>query len=223
MPHTTRFTLTNRHGQRIVGLIDEPEGDAPIPRALVLCHGYGGDKDGRYLQRIAALTAAGAATIRFDFTNGAGESDGTLAGASVSGYADDLDDVLDFVAQQPRLAAAAPAIGGHSYAGRVVLTVAGRRAGLAAVYFLCGVYERPGDNQMASVVARITAPIVIITAAADREVPLAHAEALARAAGDKIAAFETIPGADHNFLAPGTADHLARIIQETFFQLTTSL
>jgi dienelactone hydrolase len=62
---------------------------------------------------------------------------------------------------------------------------------------------------------------VIVHAAADREVPLAQAEALARAAGAKVVAFETIAGADHNFTAPGTAERLGVIVRESFSRLTT--
>ena len=215
---TERFIFANRRGRRIVGLIDYPPGADPVARTLVLCHGYGGDKDGRYLATIAnAVTGAGGATVRFDFTDGAGESDGTLAGASVGGYADDLDDVLDFVARQPRLAGCALGIGGHSYAGRVVLVVAARRPGLTAVYFLSGVYERVGAGTMAAVVARIAAPLFIIHAGSDREVPLAQAEALAQATGSRAIAFEVIAGADHNFTAPGTAERLAASIRDSFF------
>lgn len=218
MGATERFAIANRRGRRIVGLIDYPPGADPVGRTLVLCHGYGGDKDGRHLRSIAAAAAdTGGATVRFDFTDGAGESDGTLAGASVAGYADDLDDVLDYAAGLPRLAGGPFGIGGHSYAGRVVLVVAARRPGLAAVYFLCGVYGHDGDLAMAAVVDRITAPIAIIHAGADREVPLAHAEALARAAGPKVGLFEVISGADHNFTAPGTVKRLAVIIRDDFF------
>ena len=46
---TERFVLTNRHGKRIAGLIDYPAGAGPVPDVLVVCHGYGGDKDGEYL------------------------------------------------------------------------------------------------------------------------------------------------------------------------------
>ena len=60
MPTTERFTLANRRGRHVVGLIDYPDGGRRAARVLVLCHGYGGDKDGRYLQQIAAVvTAAG--------------------------------------------------------------------------------------------------------------------------------------------------------------------
>lgn len=211
-----RFTLTNRHGQRIVGLLDAPPGDAPLARTIVLCHGYGGDKDGRYLREIAkTLVAEGVAVVRFDFTNGAGESDGDLSGASVSGYADDLDDVLDYLRTQPRLSKTAVAIGGHSYAGMVVLVVAARRAEIAAVFFLAAVFDRTKEFDMAAIARRITAPIVIIGAGADREVTAAQAEALARIAGPTVIAQLTVPRADHNFTAPGTAHQLAELIRET--------
>lgn len=216
MADSERFTLTTRHGQRLVGLLDYPTGTGPVARALVLCHGYGGDKDGRYLRQIAAtVTEAGGAVVRFDFTNGAGESDGTLRDASVAHYADDLDDVLDFVAHQPRLAASAVSIGGHSYAGMVVLAVAARRPGLAAVFFLSAVYNRTSDFDMPAIVARITAPIIIISAGADREVSSAQADALVRDAGPKVISRAVVDGADHNFTASGTAAQLATMIRDT--------
>lgn len=212
------FTLTTRHGQRLVGLIDYPPGSGPAAHTLVLCHGYGGNKEGRYLHQIAAtLTAAGGATIRFDFANGAGASDGTLRDASVAGYADDLDDVLDFAARQPRLAGRPVSIGGHSYAGMVVLVVAARRPALATVFSLAAVFDRTREFDMPGVVARIAAPIVILDAGADREVASGQADALARIAGQRVLARHTIPGADHNFTAPGTAAALAALIRDAIF------
>lgn len=208
------FTLTTRHGQRLVGMIDYPPGDAPVARTLVLCHGYGGDMAGRYLRQIAAtLGADGVAAVRFDFTNGAGASDGALSGASVSGYADDLDDVLALVRAQPRLRASALAIGGHSYAGMVVIVVAARHRDIAGVFFLAAVFDRTDEFAMNAVAARVVAPIVIIMAGADREVAAMQADALARAAGKRVVARVTIPGADHNFTAPGSASALADAIR----------
>jgi alpha/beta superfamily hydrolase len=194
------FTLTTRHGQQLVGVIDYPAGAGPVARTLVLCHGYGGDMAGRYLRQIAAtLTEAGVATVRFDFTNGAGKSDGALSDASVSGYADDLDDVLDLVRMQPRLRGATPIIGGHSYAIR-------------GVFFLAAVFDRTKEFVMDTIAAQVLAPIVIITAGADREVAATQADALVRAAGERVVARVRIPGADHNFTAPGTASALAEAI-----------
>lgn len=213
------FTLTNHRGRRIAGLIDYPSGTEPVARTLVVCHGYGGDKDGDYLRRIAAtLAEAGIAVVRFDFTDGAGESDGTLRDASVGGYADDLEDVLDFVARQPRLADGAVSIGGHSYAGMVVLVVASRRSrrapAIAAVFFLSAVFDRTDEFDMPAMVERIRAPIVIVHGAHDREVPLSQPEALRRVAGDRVVATTIVPGADHNYHAPGTATRLAETIRD---------
>ncbi len=210
---TAPFTLATRHGQQLVGAIDYPAGDAPVARTLILCHGYGGDMAGRYLRQIAAtLGADGVATVRFDFTNGAGMSDGELRDASVSGYADDLDDVLDFVRAQPRLRAGTFAIGGHSYAGMPIIVVAARRRDIAGVFFLAAVFDRTSEFAMADVAAQVVAPIVIVMAGADREVAATQADALVRAAGERVVARVTIPGADHNFTAPGSASALADAI-----------
>jgi alpha/beta superfamily hydrolase len=207
------FTLTTRHGQQLVGVIDYPAGAGAVARTLVLCHGYGGDMAGRYLRQIAAtLTEAGVATVRFDFTNGAGKSDGALSDASVSGYADDLDDVLDLVRMQPRLRGATPIIGGHSYAGMPVIVVAARRRDIRGVFFLAAVFDRTKEFVMDTIAAQVLAPIVIITAGADREVAATQADALVRAAGERVVARVRIPGADHNFTAPGTASALAEAI-----------
>lgn len=217
-----RFTLRNRHGLQIVGLLDLPAGDEVVERTLVACHGYGGDKDGAYLRRIAAtLTTADIAVVRFDFTNARGESDGELRGASVAGYADDLEDVLDFVARQPRLAGAAVAIAGHSYAGMVVLVVGGRRPELAGIFFLSAVFDRTGEFDMVAVARQIRAPIVIVHGDADREVPLAQPEALLRAAGERVVAMVVVPGADHNYLVPGTAGRVAATIRDTLLASAT--
>jgi alpha/beta superfamily hydrolase len=215
----TRFVLSNRQGQRIVGLIDYPAEAGPVARTLALCHGYGGDKDGAYLRQIAAtLTAAGIATVRFDFTNGAGESDGDLRGASVAGYADDLEDVLDYVETQPRLRASAVAIGGHSYAGMVVLVVAARRSDVAAVFFLSAVFDRTREFDMMDIARRVQAPIVVIHGAADREVALAEPEKLRRATGDRVVDVTIVPDADHNYLVAGTALLVATAIREALLK-----
>ena len=217
---TERFTITNRQGKRLVGLIDYPAGDGAVGKLLVACHGYGGDKDGRYLRTIAdTLTTAGMGLVRFDFTNGAGESEGTLKGASVAGYADDLDDVLDYLRTLPRLAQSAVAVGGHSYAGRVALVVAARRPAIAAVFFLSAVYPSQ-EFDMPAIVAAVQAPIFIVHGTADSEVALSNAEALQRVAGDKMAGVTIIPDADHNYTVPHSAEKVAAAIQEGLATLT---
>lgn len=215
MPHHERFVLSNRHGRRIVGLIDLPDGEAPLADPLILCHGYGGDKEGAHLRAIAdAVVEAGIGAVRFDFTDGAGESDGTLQNASVAGYADDLEDVLDFVAAQPRFAGTAVAIGGHSYAGMVILLVAARRRDIDAVFFLSGVFDRAPGIDMRAVARSIRAPIYVVDAGRDLAVPNSHSEALIAAAGPAIAGRLHLPEGDHNYRTPGAARRVAEFVRD---------
>lgn len=210
---TESFAISNRRGRRLVGLIDYPPGREPVSQLLVACHGYGGNKEGKYLTVIGAtLNAVGMALVRFDFTNGAGASEGSLEHASVAGYADDLDDVLDFLAGQPRLAGSSVSIGGHSYAGRVALVVASHRPGIAAVFFLSAVYPS-SEFDMPSVVSAIQAPIFIVHGTNDREVALGNAEALEQVAGAKVAGKTIISGADHNYTVAGSAAAVATAIR----------
>ncbi|HEV7215919.1 MAG TPA: alpha/beta family hydrolase [Chloroflexota bacterium] len=216
---TERFSITNRRGKRLVGLIDYPAGTSAVGKLFVACHGYGGNKEGRYLRTISdTLTTAGMGNVRFDFTNGAGESEGVLSNASVAGYADDLDDVLDYLGALPRLARSAVAIAGHSYAGRVALVVAARRPAIAAVFFLSAVYPS-NEFDIPAIVAAVQAPIFVIHGSADREVALSNAEALQRVAGDKIAGVTIIAGADHNYTLAHSADKVAAAIQEALATL----
>lgn len=157
--------------------------------------------------------------VRFDFTNAVGESEGTLRDASVAGYADDLDDVLNVLPSQPRLAGSRNAIGGHSYAGRVALVVAAQRTDILAVFFLSAVYPS-SEFDMPSVIGRIQAPIYIIHGAADREVAPHNAETLQRVAGDKIAAVTIIPGADHNYTTAGSAAIVATTLRDEMVSLS---
>ena len=76
-PARRRVEVT-RAGLTLRGVLDRPD-DRPCPLVLML-HGFGGcmDMDGGLLQDLSdLLTAAGFATLRFDF-NGHGQSDGSF-------------------------------------------------------------------------------------------------------------------------------------------------
>lgn len=220
---TKQFQLINRHGQRLIGEIDYPPEIAQVRLTLVLCHGFGGTRHGRHLLAIAgACVAVGAAVVRFDFTNGAGESDGELADGSVTGYVDDLEDVLTFLKQQPRLTDSAIAIGGHSYAGMVILVVAARLPQIAGVFFLSGVFDRTDDFDIPALTRQITAPIYVIHGDADREVALSHPERLRAVAGDKITRWLILPGVDHNYAVGGSALMVANEVSKALGELMAS-
>jgi len=114
-----RVTFDGAGGQRLVGLLDLPDGDAVMTALFAHCFTCG--KDSIAAARIArALTARGFAVLRFDVT-GLGESEGTFGEATFS------MDVADLTAAAAFLRARGQGPGllvGHSLGGAAVLAAA---------------------------------------------------------------------------------------------------
>ena len=113
---TEDFTFPGAQGTALAGRLDLPQG-TPIATAL-FAHCFTCTKDSHAARRISeALTGAGIAVLRFDFT-GLGQSDGDF-GATTFG-----SNVADIVAAAEALAARNMAPGlliGHSLGGAAVL------------------------------------------------------------------------------------------------------
>lgn len=94
-----RFVLSNRRNNKIVGLLDQT--DQPKGSAIIL-HGLGGRKEEKVLEAIAeAFVHHNISVIRFDTTNGVGESDGSYEDATTTNFIEDLEDVLSYAQTQP--------------------------------------------------------------------------------------------------------------------------
>ncbi|WP_372595049.1 alpha/beta hydrolase family protein [Actinotalea sp.] len=116
-----RVTFDGAGGQRLVGLLDLPDGE-PVMTAL-FAHCFTCGKDSIAAARIArALTAQGLAVLRFDVT-GLGESEGTFGEATFS------MDVADLAAAAAYLRSRGQGPGllvGHSLGGAAVIAAAAR-------------------------------------------------------------------------------------------------
>lgn len=116
-----RVSFDGAGGQRLVGLLDSPDGSAAASALFAHCFTCG--KDSIAAARIArALTDRGYAVLRFDVT-GLGESDGVFGEATFS------MDVADLTAAATYLRSRGHAPGllvGHSLGGAAVLAAAGR-------------------------------------------------------------------------------------------------
>lgn len=99
----------------------QPE-DVPV---IVCCHGFTGDKVGYNqltLNLANALEQAGFAVVRFDFL-GSGDSEGEFAEDTfISGWQQDLENILGWLREQPRYRNAPKILYGHSLGGLIVLT-----------------------------------------------------------------------------------------------------
>ena len=116
----TQVTLSC-HGQQIFGILHLPQGadegvKTRYPVAL-LCHGFGGNKSGRFrlFVRLATrLAEAGIATLRFDF-RGAGDSEGDFADTTISGLCDDAKCALKWLQAHPQIDSQRMSIIGSSW------------------------------------------------------------------------------------------------------------
>lgn len=96
--HPEKISIRNRKHQRIVVLLEQvtqPKGTA------VVMHGLGCTKVESDVETMArAMRDEGFSVVRFDATNGVGESDGVFRKATVTNYLSDLNDVIDWVQRQ---------------------------------------------------------------------------------------------------------------------------
>lgn len=112
-----------RNGKRLSAMIHLPDVVANPP-VVIFCHGFTGEKVGgnQFVLRLAnAVEAAGYAAIRFDFS-GSGESAGIFEqDTTISGWTDDLRNVVEWTRQEPLFRDSPVFLVGQSLGGCIVL------------------------------------------------------------------------------------------------------
>ncbi|MCF7831340.1 MAG: alpha/beta fold hydrolase [Candidatus Pacebacteria bacterium] len=93
-----KFTITNRYGLNIVGLLHIPQN--PVGLAFVL-HGLGGFKEQDHIQVISnTFLNNNYIVVNFDATNSIGESEGKYENATMQKHYEDLVDVVEWTKTQ---------------------------------------------------------------------------------------------------------------------------
>ena len=118
-----RVSIDGDHG-RLQAIIQKPqlEPGQQCPM-VVLCHGFGGRKDGPMFELMAdSLGRHGIASIRFDF-NGHGESEGLFEEMTVPNEVEDAKKVVEYVRDLRYVSSVA--LVGHSQGGVVAAMTAG--------------------------------------------------------------------------------------------------
>ncbi len=130
-----QFTVFNVNGKAIRGVFHIPDpGNGQYP-AIVLCHGFTGNKIG--LHRIFVKAArffclAGYAVLRFDFS-GCGDSDGDHSEITVDGEVKEALAALDFLREFPQIKTNEIYYTGLSMGGAVAALAAARDPDLAGL------------------------------------------------------------------------------------------
>ncbi|MBP2667342.1 MAG: exosortase system-associated hydrolase 1 [Firmicutes bacterium] len=140
------FWIPSR-GKRLSAMLhmpDEVNKDTPI---IVCCHGFTGDKIGANqltLNLAKELERSGYIVVRFDYL-GSGDSDGDFpTDTIVTGWKEDLINVLAWVRNQSRFSASPLLLYGHSLGGLVALTHSATDQGIAArIVFAPVIYPIP--------------------------------------------------------------------------------
>lgn len=107
--------ITNRHQLHVMTVVEGPE----IPGKLaIVMHGLSGNKHGLNVRAIAeAFLEQGYTVVTFDTTHtSGGESDGLLEDATLTGYYQDLEDVINWASNQPWFVKPF-VLAGHSFGG----------------------------------------------------------------------------------------------------------
>jgi uncharacterized OsmC-like protein/alpha-beta hydrolase superfamily lysophospholipase len=137
---TENFTFPGHAGNTLSGRLDLPDG--PVRATALFAHCFTCTKNILPVRRIAAaLTGAGIAVLRFDFT-GLGESEGSFSETS---FASDVGDLLAAAKALSDKGMAPDLMIGHSLGGTAVLKAAAELDGVKAVATL-GAPFAPGSD-----------------------------------------------------------------------------
>ncbi len=117
-------------GQMMRGVLHLPTTRVPHP-AIILLHGFTGDKTGPhrlFVHAARAFAAAGIATLRFDM-RGSGESEGEFQDVTIPSEVRDSQAALDWLLTRPEIDTNRVGLLGLSLGGILASIVAGRSTG----------------------------------------------------------------------------------------------
>lgn len=114
-------TFENRQGKRIVGFHDFPKGNGGEKQWILVLPGYGETKT-EVLTLSYFLAKNGFHTLRFDYSDHVGESDGEILSTTLTKMKEDIQSALDYLHR--RFQPAAVGAVGSSLASRALLRAA---------------------------------------------------------------------------------------------------
>lgn len=122
MSEIRESVVLSNQGQKIFGILHLPDG-VEKPPCILICHGLGGHKTGRYrvyVELAEALVKQNIAVLRFDF-RGSGDSEGSFSEMTLKGEVSDALIALKYLEQEERIDNNRIAIFGRSLGGAVAV------------------------------------------------------------------------------------------------------
>lgn len=126
-PEDRESIIFENEGQKLFGILHLPH-EVKNPPCVLICHGLGGHKTGRYriyVELAEALVEQGVAAFRFDF-RGSGDSEGSFSDMTLHGEVSDAMRALDYIHSEKRIDQERIGIFGRSLGGAIAVIVAAR-------------------------------------------------------------------------------------------------
>ena len=133
--------LTNQN-QKIFGILHLPKG-IEKPPCVLMCHGLGGHKTGRYrvyVDLAEALIEKQIAVFRFDF-RGSGDSEGNFGEMTLQGEVSDAIKALEYLQSDPRINPDQIGLFGRSLGGAVATLSAASFGHIKSIALWAPIYD----------------------------------------------------------------------------------
>lgn len=114
--------VLSNNGQKIFGVLHLPKA-VSNPPCILICHGLGGHKTGRYriyVDLAEALIKRGIASFRFDF-RGSGDSEGEFSEVTLTGEVEDALKAFEYLKTETRIDRERIGVFGRSMGGAVAV------------------------------------------------------------------------------------------------------
>lgn len=134
--------VLENQGQKIFGILHKPKVASPVP-AVLMCHGLGGHKTGKYRMYVLLaekLAEMGIATLRIDF-RGSGDSEGHFSDMTIEGEVSDALLGLKYLEQLPCVDKNHIGIFGRSIGGTVAIITAGKTPDIKSIAVWAPLYD----------------------------------------------------------------------------------
>ncbi len=131
------------NGQKVFAIFHVPKNFQPPFPAVLLCHGFGGNKSGKsrlFVKLSERLAEAGIASLRFDF-RGAGDSEGSFQETTIQTLLQDAEAAFHFLSQHAAIDSRRLGLLGRSLGGMIAILTAPQCGGIKALALWAPVFD----------------------------------------------------------------------------------
>lgn len=147
--HRESVTIQN-NGQKIFGMLHKPLNVSGKIPAVLMCHGFAGNKTGKFRIYVAIaelLAKHGIASLRIDF-RGSGDSEGEFNEMTLEGEVSDAVKCLEFLSTLPFVDKDRLGILGNSFGGAVSVLAASQFGKIKSMALLAALFSNTQWRQM---------------------------------------------------------------------------